>query len=125
MDERQILRLRLMADFIGGFFNYNDEFIAHKYSNTYFRFDNCENEFDVKCKLLEWFSRPATKGQPYVSEWRNKKYRQFILGGINQFLHTNFTFEQMEVIYQELGNCICHNKTIKFIESGYDFIVLN
>ena len=125
MEEKEILRLRLLADFQGGFFNHNDEFIAHEYSNTYFIFNNCNGELDVKCKLLEWFSRPATKGQPYQAKWRNKKYSEFMLNGINQFLHTDFTFEQMELIYQELGNCINHNKTIKFIESGYDFSVLN
>ena len=121
MKERDILRLRLMADFEKSFFNDNDEFIVHQYSNTYFIFRDCENEFDVKCKMLEWLSRPATKGEPYASEWRNGKFNQFILDGINQFMHTKFTFEQMEVIYQHLGNAINHKKTRDFIISGYNF----
>ena len=123
-EDREIFKLRLLYDFPGGFFNDNDEFIAHRFSNTYFIFKDCENELAVSCKLLEWFSRPATKGIPYSQEWRNKKFRQFILDGINNFLHTKFTMEQMAEIYQYLGNAINHSLTVKFIESGYDFLVL-
>lgn len=94
------MKLRLLFDFPGGFFNNNDEFIAHRFSNTYFIFKDCESELDVSCKLLEWFSRPAVKGMPYSQEWRNKKFRRFILNGINNFLHTEFNMEQMTDIYQ-------------------------
>lgn len=124
MDWKSICRLRLQADFIGSFFNENDEFIAHPYSNTYFIFGNCKNEEEVNCKVLEWFSRPASKGIPYSQEWRNKKFRKFMLDGINQYLHTEFSFEEIELIYQELGNAVRHDKTIEFIRSGYDMTVL-
>lgn len=124
MDWKSICRLRLQADFIGSFFNENDEFIAHPYSNTYFIFGNCKNEEEVNCKVLEWFSRPASKGIPYSQEWRNKKFRKFMLDGINQYLHTEFSFEEIDLIYQELGNAVRHDKTIEFIRSGYDMTVL-
>ena len=124
MDWKNSCRLRLLADFDGSFFNERDEFIAHRYSNTYFIFANCETELDVKCKVLEWLSRSAHKGIPYRQEWRNKKFRKFMLDGINMFLHTDFSFDDMEQIYTYLGNACNHNKTIKFIESGYDMQVL-
>ena len=76
MDWKDACRLRLLWDFEGSFFNERDEFIAHRYSNTYFIFANCENEEEVKCKILEWLSRPASKGIPYNQEWRNKKFRK-------------------------------------------------
>jgi hypothetical protein len=120
MDWKNACRLRLLADFDGSFFNERDEFIAHRYSNTYFIFSNCETELDVKCKVLEWLSRSAHKGIPYSQEWRNKKFRKFMLDGINMFLHTDFSFDDMEDIYTYLGNACSHKRTIDFIESGYD-----
>ena len=124
MNWREIIRLRLLADFIGSFFNEHDEFIAHRYSNTYFKFSDCENEEDVNCKVLEWLSRPAHKGIPYSQEWRNKKFRKFMLDGINQFLHTKFDDLEIELIYTYLGNSCNHNRTLEFIRSGYDMELL-
>lgn len=124
MDWKNATRLRLLADFENSFFNQRDEFIAHRYSNTYFIFSNCESEEDVNCKVLEWLSRSAHKGIPYSQEWRNKKFRKFMLDGINMFLHTDFTFDDMEIIYTYLGNACDHNKTLEFVRSGYDMSVL-
>ncbi len=123
MDREQV-KVRLMCCFPNSFFNTKEEFIAHKFSNTYFIFSNCETELDVKCKILEWFSRSAYKGMPYSSEWRNKKFREFMRNGINEFLRTDFSEEQLEEIYTKLGNAIRHNLTIKFVESGYDLSLL-
>lgn len=125
MDRKSICRLRLLADFDGSFFNDRDEFIAHRYSNTYFIFGSCENEEEVNCKVLEWLSRPAHKGMPYSQEWRNKKFRQFMLDGINQYLHTDFSFEDMEIIYTYLGNCCNRKRTLQFIRSGYDMSIFD
>ena len=47
-----------------------------------------------------------------------------MLEGINDFLETDFTESDMEEIYRHLGNAINHEKTMRFIESGYDFKVL-
>lgn len=117
-------RLKLLVVFKGSFFNDRDEFIAHRYSNTYFMFGNCADKEDVNCKVLEWFSRPASKGIPYKAEWRNKKFRQFMLDGINAFLGTMFTFEDMDIIYTYLGNACHHELTKEFVDAGYDMSVL-
>lgn len=113
--------MRLMKCFHGSFINQNGEFIAHEKSNTYFILRDCETELDVKCKVLEWFSRPAHKTTPYLQEWRNRKFHEFMLNGINAFLDTHFTEQDMEEIYCTLGNKINHEKTVRFIESDYDF----
>lgn len=125
-EKNELLKCRfdLLQAFSESFFNERDEFIAHKKSNQYICLSNCETVLDVKCKVLEWFSRPATKAQPYVQEWRNRRLQDFMLDGVNSFLGTNFTRENMEDIYQYLGNAIDHKKTIRFIKSGYDFKVL-
>lgn len=123
MDWKDACRLRLLFDFPNSFFNERDEFIAHRYSNTYFIFGNCETEEDVNCKVLEWLSRPASKGVPYSQEWRNKKFRQFMLDGINMFLHTKFSFEDIETIYTYLGNACNHERTVQFVRSGFDMTI--
>lgn len=114
----------LLNSFPNSWFNERDEFIAHTRSNTYFIFCNCETPLDVECKILEWFSRPAFCGAPYSQEWRNRKFREFMLNGINNFLDTSFNGKSMEDIYSYLGNAINHQLTIKFIDSGYDMDVL-
>lgn len=121
---KDIIKLKLISAFEDSFFNENEEFIAHKYSNTYFIFYNCKNTEDVNCKIIEWFSRPAYQGSPYKSEWRNKAFRQFMLEGINKFLKTNFSEDDMGIIYEYLGNACDHEKTKEFIKSGYDMSIL-
>lgn len=111
---------KLMNSFPKSIINQNGEFIAHIKANEYFILRDCETELDVKCKVLEWLSRSAHKGIPYSQEWRNKKFRKFMLDGINMFLHTDFSFDDMEDIYTYLGNACNHKRTIDFIENGYD-----
>ena len=114
----------LLKSFKNSFINEQNEFIANRYANEYFRLDNCEYPIDVECKILEWFSRSAHKGIPYSQEWRNRKFRKFMQNGINDFLDTNFSEENFEVIYCKLGNAVRHQMTIKFIESGYDISLI-
>lgn len=114
----------LMDCFPNSVINHNAEFIAHIKSNTYFVLKDCENETDVKCKVLEWLSRAAYKTEPYSAKRSNDEFHRFILCGVNQFLETDFTEEDMEQIYTYLGNRCNHAKTLKFIESGYDMSVL-
>lgn len=114
----------LMYCFPGSFVNRSGEFIAHRAANQYFILENCETELDVKCKVLEWLSRSAYKTAPFSSRDKNDKFHQFMLTGINAYLGTNFTEDDMETIYTYLGNCVNHPLTIRFVESGYDMLVL-
>lgn len=115
---------KLMHCFPNSMITDNEEFIAHTRSNTYFILKDCENETDVKCKVLEWLSRPAFKTNPYNTKRSNDKFHKFMLNGVNQFLETDFSEEDMEQIYIYLGNACNHTKTLKFIESGCDISVL-
>lgn len=114
---------RLMNCFTGSSINQYGEFIAHDKSNEYFILKTCKTELDIKCKVIEWFSRGAYKAEPFRSDKANKELRSFMLNGINKFLGTSFTEKDMCVIYEYLGNACNHEKTIRFIESGYDFSV--
>ena len=124
MDWRTIAKIRLLTAFDGSFFNEREELIVHRYSNTYLIFSNCESLEDVNCKVLEWLSRAASKGMPYSQEWRNKKFRQFMLDGINMFLHTDFSKDDIDLVYTYLGNACNHQKTLEFVRSGYDMELL-
>lgn len=117
-------KLALLQSFPESFINDRNEFIAHKRANEYICLDGCSKPIDIECKVLNWFSRAAHKGQPYSQEWRNKKFHKFMLDGINDFLETGFTESDMEEIYIHLGNAINPEKTVRFIESGYNFKVL-
>ena len=124
MEDFEEAKQALLYAFPNSFINENNEFIAEKRSNQYFLLNDCITPMDIECKVLEWLSRPASKGQPYSQVWRNIKFREFMLNGVNDFLGTDFSEDEMRTIYQHLGNAINHEKTIKFIESGYDFAVL-
>jgi hypothetical protein len=118
------ITLKLVHSFPRSFINGSLEFIAHKEANEYFRLEDCECEFDVKCKVLEWLSRGAYKTEPFASYKKNADFHEFMLNGINKYLGTNFSHDDIEVIYTYLGNRCNHSKTEKFIESGYDMSVL-
>lgn len=123
MDKYEVAK-KLMRCFPRSFINHHGEFIAHLKSNTYLIFDNCEDEQELNCKVLEWLSRAAYKTEPYYSVSANNKFHRFMLDGVNAFLGTAFTFDDMELIYTYLGNSCHHDLTIKFVESGYDMEVL-
>ena len=105
------------------FINAEGEFIAHEYCNEYFILRNCETVLDIKCKVLEWFSR-SYKQQPYRTASKNVEYQAFMHDGINKYLGTNFTKDDLRTIYSHLGNACNHEKTIEFVNSGYDMQIL-
>lgn len=118
------LLMKIRYEFDESFINRNNELILIPRTNLYFLLDNVENELDLKCKLLEWCSRDACKSQPFGKDHLNDKYNNKVRGNINNILETNFTEDEMEDIYCELGNGIKRGKTIKFIENNYDMNIL-
>ena len=115
---------KLARAFPNSFINSALEFIAHKEANEYFRLEDCNNEFDVQCKVLEWLSRGAYKTCPFHTNLKNERFHNFMLNGINDFLGTDFTTEDMAIIYQKLGNRVRHSLTEEFVNSGYDMAIL-
>lgn len=118
------MAIRLMNCFPGSFINHNGEFIAHLKSNTYLCLADCESEQDIMCKVLEWLSRAASKGEPYRSNKANQRFQQFMQDGINQYLGTAFSHDDFDEIYTYIGNCCNHQKTLRFLESGFDMALL-
>lgn len=124
MNDIQECTQALLQSFPGSYINNRHEFIAHPRTNQYIVLSNCETPIDIECKVLEWLSRPAHKTAPYSQGWRNRELHEFMLNGINAFLDTGFSEEDISKIYEALGNRINHEKTIRFIESGYDFKII-
>lgn len=115
---------KLARAFPNSFINTALEFIAHKEANSYFRLEDCADEFAVKCKVLEWLSRDAHKTCPFHTRLKNERFHNFMLNGINDFLGTDFTEEDMAIIYQKLGNRVRHSLTEEFVNNGYDMAIL-
>lgn len=115
--ENDEIRNRFGEAFPKFFINHNLEVIVHPRRNTYFLLKNVETECDMAAKILEWLSREAAKSV-------SKESQEYHLNGINAFLGTNFSKDDMMQIYTYLGNCCNHKKTLRFIESGYDLSVL-
>ena len=116
--------LKLMKCFPGSFINQHGEFIAHREANEYFNLSKCVDELEVKCKVLEWFSRAAYKRQPFRTTKKNNEFNKFMLKGINEFLDTDFGETEIQRIYQELGNQVDRTLTVKFINNNYDINIL-
>lgn len=114
------MALTLMNCFPYSFITHRGEFIAHAKSNTYLVFDTCETLLDLQCKVIEWFSRAAHKTEPYRSKKSNDEFHRFMLDGINAFLGTDFTHDDMDLIYTHLGNAVHHKLTEEFVKSGFD-----
>lgn len=99
------------------FINSELEMIIEPKWNIFFRLEDVESELDLKCKVVEWLSRPSTTGSSVY--WQNRIRKIF-----NEYLGTEFNRFEVGEVYAELGNAIHHDKTIKFIKSGYDLEVL-
>ena len=112
--------MKLLKCFPRSYMNHFGECVLCEKGNLYITVKNCETETDIKCKLLEWCSRSAGKGEPYKTEKKNIEFRQFVTNGINIYLGTDFTIEDMYCIYDKLGNAINHQLTLDFIANGYD-----
>ena len=123
MDKFEISK-NLIRCFPNSFINYMGEFVAHRYANEYFNLDNCETEEDVKQKILSWFSRGAHKTEPYRTNKANNEYHNFMLNGINTYLNTNFTKDDISRIYTYFGNDCNKDMCYEFVKSNYDMKII-
>jgi hypothetical protein len=111
------IRSRLREAFPQSFINMNFELIVYPKRNTYFLLEDVLSERVLKCKVLEWLSREAAKS----IDKRSQKYH---MEGINTFLGTSFTQDDMMEIYDRLGNSISRKRSLRFVDSGYDLAIL-
>lgn len=108
---------RLMSIWKDSFINNNFELILETRRNIYIGIDMFKTKKDIYINMLEWKSRPCIKGdnEEVLKNFRDK---------FNKFFNRNFTKEELEIIYQRLGNGVNRELAIKFYDSGYDMKIL-
>lgn len=119
---------KLSEIFDGSFINDHLEFIAvlnfrNCFANQYFIVYDCETAIDVKCKVLEWFSRACFKTSIGGAKV-DSAFHKYMRDCVNNYFGTHFTDKDFEDIYVYLGNNINRKRTIEFIKSNFDFRVL-
>lgn len=114
----------LMNVFDNSFINRLNELILIPKTNLYICLDDVHNETELKYQIIEFCSRDASKAMPYKAKYRNGKYQNEVRDKINKYLNTNFTANEMELIYSKLGNRVNHKLTIKFVNNNYDLNIL-
>lgn len=102
---------RLMNCFPNAFINKDFELILIKKTNTYFNLSDCESKRDVIAKVIMWCI--------YDIRFKNE-YRNYL----NEYLETNFSRKDLDLIYTKLGNGIKKELTYRFIDSNFDMSVL-
>ena len=116
---------KLLGLFPRSYINQDLEVILIPKTNTYFSLKGVGSRRDIIAKLLMWCTRTIAKGQPFRNKKRNDMYREATKRALNYYLGTLFSDEDINLIYQKLGNGINPELAYKFIDSGFDMEVLN
>lgn len=111
---------RLFEAFPDGFINRNLEFIALEKTNSFIGLRELDTSLDVEYSLLENMSRDAYKTQWFDNEKTNRKWQDYLRGGINKFCGTDYSREDMALIYDALGNGVRPSLTKRFVANGRD-----
>ena len=126
MNEEILNELKnLLGLFPRSYINQNLEVILITKTNTYFNLEGVGSRRDIIAKLLMWCTRTIAKGQPFRNKKRNDMYREVTKRALNYYLGTLFSDEDINLIYQRLGNGINQDLTYSFIDSDFDMEVLN
>ncbi|MBF7050546.1 hypothetical protein [Streptococcus sp. HF-2466] len=116
---------KLLGLFPKSYINQNLEVILIPKTNTYFNLEGVGSRRDIIAKLLMWCTRTIVKGQPFRTQKRNNLFIEVTKKSLNYYLGTLFSDEDMDLIYQRLGNGINPELTYRFIDSDFDMEVLN
>ncbi len=116
---------KLLGLFPKSYINQNLEVILIPKTNTYFNLEGVNSRRDIIAKLFMWCSRTIVKGQPFLNKKRNDMYREATKRALNYYLGALFSDEDINLIYQRLGNGINQDLTYSFIDSDFDMEVLN
>jgi len=92
------------------FINYNFEVIIHPKTNVYFRLEDVESQLQLKCKVIEFVSRMASKGL-------DAKAKKYCRDGLCRYFNYQFTDDELSLIYTKIGGGVNREKTIKFISA--------
>lgn len=104
--------------------NSNLELILIPDTGAYINLNKVYTECDLKRLCLISVCRDCYKTQRYKHPSVNEKFHNMNLENLNEALGTNFTKEDMEIIYQYFGNGLNQDLATSFIVSDYDMNIL-
>ena len=108
---------RLMDIFEDSFINRNFELILEKRRNLYINFELVKTVRDLKMNMIQWKSRSCIKGDDEKILINTRKI-------FNEFFKKDFSLEDLELIYELLGNEVNPDLCAKFIDSDLNIGIL-
>lgn len=109
---------RLMDIFEDSFINRNFELILEKRRNLYVNFELVKTVKDLKMNMIQWKSRACIKGDDEKILIKTRKK-------FNEFFKKDFSLEELELIYELLGNGVNPDLCEKFIDNDLNIEILN
>ena len=79
---------------------------------------------EIKCRVLERLCWAAAFAMPYGDRQKDRELREFYRKGINTYLGTEFSRDDLKLVCKKLGNAIDHGLTLRFVMHGYDLTLL-
>lgn len=115
---------RCMYVFNGSYINRCNELILEPNTNVYISLDDVEDMDEFNARVLEYCVRDTFKTQPYSSKRTNRLYHDSMRFKLNKYLKTDFTVQDVELIYQTIGNGINHKLALEFVNNNFDLKTL-
>ncbi|SKA06586.1 hypothetical protein SAMN02745174_02427 [Cetobacterium ceti] len=103
---------RMMNIFVGSFINADFEVILIPQRNIYFNLNNVNTIEDLQVKFIHWITRDTT--------FKNYRSRE----KYNEYLKTNFSREELVLVYEKLGSARNENLCRKFIKNKFNLKIL-
>lgn len=100
------------------YINKHRECIINPKHNIYLSLVDVYCRNDLENKVISWLSRPSYKGMP-------KKIAEHCLSGLNKFLGTSFSKDEIMKVYTAFGNDANSLWRMKFVNSRFDMKVID
>ena len=109
----------LRKAFPGCYLDFSLNFVSCNITKCSFPTKDCMSEFDIKFNMIDRFIASTCETEPACEDVKNKESQAIMLRGVNEYLSTNFSSEQMGYI-NSLLDCDDRKEKIScFINSGY------
>lgn len=78
----------------------------------------------ILCRILERLTPLIVKYKGYKEKWRNDRLKEELRQGLNKFLDKDFSYEEIEIMNEKIGETINRSLTKKFIYNNYNINIL-
>lgn len=115
---------KVMNAFKGSFINSNLELILIQKTNSFVNLKLCNDDIDLKARILSSVSRDCFKTSPYNRSKSNIQFHCINLQSLNECLTTKFTKDEIDEIYTKIGNGCNRKLAYEFVKNNYDMRLL-